>query len=325
MAPPQNRRFLLSCLRASVKQLSMSEFWLEIRIRVPGDEVDLVCARLEACGSCGVTVAEAALDTFVPPDPDELFGGVQELRAYFPGQPAEQLFERLRAELADLPRVLVEQDTVTEVRNADWAESWKQHFTALRIGRRLVIRPSWEERTAEPGVVEVVLDPGMAFGTGTHGTTRLCLEALAAAFESDSPPRRVLDVGTGSGILAIAAARLGADHVLACDIDDEVCRVASENVAANGVDRLVEVTRMPLETLPQGYDLVVANILAEENVRLASELVRRLSPGGRLILSGILREKENYVIEGFRSHFPGPPRVSHEDEWSCLVYLQGGG
>jgi len=303
----------------------MSEFWLEIHLQVPAEDVDLVCARLEECGSCGVVVAEASLDTFVPPDPDELFGGIQELRAYFPAQPVEPLLAHLREALADFPRVHLTNEVPGEVRNADWAESWKQHFSAMRIGRRLVVRPSWEEAPTEPGVAEVVLDPGMAFGTGTHGTTRLCLEALAEAFEQVPPPRRVLDVGTGSGILAIAAARLGADQVVACDIDDEVCRVAAENVSANGVEGQVEVTRMPLETLPLAYDLVLANILAEENVRLASELVRRLSPGGVLILSGILQEKEAFVVRGFQSYFSRPPQILHRDEWSCLVYRQGGG
>jgi len=297
----------------------MTKSWLEIILKAPAEAVDLVCERLEACGSCGVTVAEAELDTFVPPDPDTLFTGVLALRAYFPDQPVPELLARLRSELAGFPDVVVEEGAA-EVRNEDWAENWKQHFPAMRIGRRLVVRPSWEVFPLEAGDVEVLLDPGMAFGTGTHGTTRLCLEAVADCFDGAAPPKRVLDVGTGSGILAIAAARLGAKEVLACDIEDEVCRVARENVAQNGVQDLVEVTLEPLEELPAGYDLVLANILAEENVRLADELVRRLNPGGTLVLSGILQEKEAYVAQAFAGYFHAPPSIRHRDEWSCLVY-----
>jgi len=299
----------------------MTKSWLEIVLKAPAEAADLVCDRLEACGSCGVTVAEAELDTFVPPDPDALFVGTLTLRAYFPAQPVPELLARLRAELSSFPEVVMEGECA-EVRNEDWAENWKQHFPPVRIGRRLVVRPSWEAFPLEPGDVDVLLDPGMAFGTGTHGTTRLCLEAVADCFEEAVPPRRVLDVGTGSGILAIAAARLGAEEVLACDIEEDVCRVARENVAQNGVHDLVEVTLDPLEELPGGYDLVLANILAEENVRLAEELVQRLNPGGTLVLSGILQEKEAFVAQAFATFFHEPPVIRHRDEWSCLVYRQ---
>ncbi|PLX98020.1 MAG: 50S ribosomal protein L11 methyltransferase [Desulfuromonas sp.] len=298
----------------------MTNSWLEIAIQAPAEDVDLLCERLERCGSSGVTVAEAELDTFVPPDPDELFVGSLVIRAYFPEQDGELLLERLREELSDFPAASLASEGPQTVRNEDWAEGWKQHFSAVRIGPRLVVRPSWEDFNPGPGDVEVILDPGMAFGTGTHGTTRLCLEALAGCYESQIPPRRVLDVGTGSGILAIAAARLGAEQVVACDIDDEVCRVARDNVVQNRVESLVEVTREPLEALGDGFDLVLANILAEENVRLADELVSRVTPRGTLVLSGILQEKEDFVVDGFRRYFAEPPERFHRDEWSCLVY-----
>ena len=212
---------------------------------------------------------------------------------------------------------------VAEVRNEDWAEGWKQHFPVVKIGRRLVIRPSWEEYVPAAEDVVLVLDPGMAFGTGTHGTTRLCLDALAARFDRPDPPRRVLDVGTGSGILAMAAAALGAEQVLACDIDPESCRIATENVRNNRLQQQVVVTGEPLETLEGGFDLVLANILAEENIRLAKELVSRLRPGGQLVLSGILLEKEDLVVAAFAAYpLTGLQRLRRED-WSCLVYTRG--
>jgi ribosomal protein L11 methyltransferase len=210
--------------------------------------------------------------------------------------------------------------TFTVVRNEDWAEGWKQHSPTTRISRRLVVRPSWEEFTAQPDDVVIEIDPGMAFGTGTHGTTRLCLEAVAAALESEVPPQRVLDVGTGSGILAIAAAAYGAGEILACDIDPEACAIAFENAILNQVDEKISFTIAPLEELEGEFDLVLANILAEENIRLADALVARLASGGRLVLSGILIEKEEMVMNVFKAYGLGAPEVSHNEDWSCILY-----
>jgi ribosomal protein L11 methyltransferase len=165
----------------------------------------------------------------------------------------------------------------------------------------------------------VTLDPGMAFGTGTHDTTRLCLEALAQLFE-EQQLQRVLDVGTGSGILAIAAAALGAQQVVACDIEPESCRVAAENARLNLVDGRVQITDRPLEELEGDFQLVLANILAEENIRLAPQLVSRLTPGGSLVLSGILVEKEQLVIDALRTFALTGPDIVRTAEWSCLIY-----
>ncbi len=307
----------------------MNEPWLEVLIPVPAAAADLVCQELAEIGCAGVTVAEKVLDTFIPPDPDQELAGPQVLRAYFPpGTATEPLRREIRERLDRLagrfPELRGEAPEVRPVRQEDWAEGWKQHFPPVRIGRRLVIRPSWEPWEAAPGEAVVTLDPGMAFGTGTHGTTRLCLEALAECFEESSPPRRVLDVGAGSGILAIAAASLGAERVLGCEIDPEACAVARENVERNGAADRVEMTCAPLEELEGGFEVVLANILAEENVRLAPHLVRRLAPGGRLILSGILAEKEGLVREGFAPFFAAPPLLSVREDWVCLVYRREG-
>ena len=301
----------------------MSETWLTLKIMAPPGDVDLIGAALEECGCCAVIVGEQKLDTFVAPDPDELFRGQQELQAFFEQQDPGALLERVRQLLRAFPDAALVTPLPQEVRNEDWAEGWKQHFPAMRIGRRLIVRPSWESCALAADDVELVLDPGMAFGTGTHGTTRLCLEALAECFDGASPPDTVLDVGTGSGILAIAAARLGAGKVVACDIDEEVRRVAQENVLQNGVEGCVEVTLRPLEELSGGYDLVLANILAEENVRLADQLLEKLNRGGVLVLSGILQEKEALVTTAFNPRFSTPPRIERLEEWSCLIYSGG--
>lgn len=303
----------------------MTTNWYELRIKVPAEAVDLVGAALAELGCGGVTIEERVLDTFIPPDPNEPLQGDYELRAYFPADmPAEGLcqtvFDALQQLAAGVPGWTPGRPELLPVGNEDWAEGWKQHFSAVRIGPRLVVKPSWEDFAAAADDVVVELDPGMAFGTGTHGTTRLCLEAVAASYEQEVPPRRVLDVGTGSGILAIAAAALGAERVLACDIDPDACTVARENAEHNSVADRIEITVAPLEELEDGFDLVLANILAEENVRLAAELVRRVAPGGALVLSGILREKADMVATAFAAYPLTPPVISYSEDWACLVF-----
>ena len=164
------------------------------------------------------------------------------------------------------------------------------------------------------------LDPGMAFGTGTHGTTRLCLEFIAARHDAGAGLRRILDVGTGSGILAIAALALGAESAVACDIDPVAVETTYTNAAINGCEKSIEATLEPLEKIPGSFDLVVANILAEENVRLAPELCARVAPGGYLVLSGILAEKVDFVTQAFNPRFTASSKVKYAGEWACIEY-----
>jgi ribosomal protein L11 methyltransferase len=299
--------------------------WIEVVLTVPATVAETVGFVLAEMGSEGVTLENRELDTFVPPDPEEMVSETLALRAYFP-QPDDSaaLLSAIHHRMCELapafPGWEPQAPSFTVVRNEDWAEGWKQHFPTTRISRRLLVRPSWEAFTPQPDDVVIEIDPGMAFGTGTHGTTRLCLEAVAAAFESEVPPRCVLDVGTGSGILAIAAAAYGAEEIVACDIDPEACAIAFENAILNHVDEKISFTIAPLEELEGSFDLVLANILAEENIRLADALLARLAPGGRLVLSGILIEKEEMVINAFKSYGLGTPEISHNEDWSCLLY-----
>jgi ribosomal protein L11 methyltransferase len=302
----------------------MNDFWIEILIPVPAEGEDLLCNELQALGCAGVTVVERVLDTFEPPCHEHEKGAILLVRAFFPpNEDAEGLRQKVQDRLVWLAKLLPGLSTdlpqMQQVRQDDWAENWKQHFPPLHIGERLLIRPSWETHAPLPGQTVIELDPGMAFGTGTHATTRLCLEALAELLPTTGSAR-VLDVGTGSGILAMAAAALGASEVLACDIDADACRAAAENVARNGLDDRVTITAKPLEQLTGAFDVVLANILAEENIRLVGQFFQHLAPGGALILSGILQEKEAAVTSAFAAWPLHGPRISHREEWSCLVY-----
>lgn len=179
------------------------------------------------------------------------------------------------------------------VADEDWSENWKKYYKPFRIGSHLVVKPTWEPYEAQPGDQMIELDPGMAFGTGTHETTHMCMQLLEKHLR---PGMRVMDVGTGSGILAIAAARLGASDVLAIDIDPNAVKVAKENVALNGVESRVRVVEGDLcksEAIP--CDLAVANIVADAICMLAGPLTRHLQKGRLLICSGIIREREQDV------------------------------
>ncbi|MGI6376083.1 MAG: 50S ribosomal protein L11 methyltransferase [Anaerolineae bacterium] len=211
------------------------------------------------------------------------------------------------------------------LQHRDWAEAWKEHFPVLRIGQRLVVAPTWREHTPADGEVVVRLDPGMAFGTGLHATTRLCMVALEGLVR---PGDRVLDVGAGSGILSIAAALLGAGAVSAVDVDPICVQVTAENARLNGVaDRVTAAAgtlatggapRVPL-VQETGYDLVLANILAEVIIDMAHDFPRVLRSGGRLVVSGILAEKAADVAEALEAEGLQLDDRLLENGWAALV------
>jgi ribosomal protein L11 methyltransferase len=182
------------------------------------------------------------------------------------------------------------------VHEADWAEAWKAHFPVLRVARRLVIRPTWLDHRPAPGDVVIDLDPGMAFGTGLHPTTRLCLAATeAVADRALMAGARVLDVGCGSGILSIAAARLGAASVLGVDIDPIAIEATSANAATNGLRETIVAREGSLPSGAPPHDVVLANLIASVLVTLAAPLRDELRPGGVLVASGIFVDREAEV------------------------------
>ena len=203
---------------------------------------------------------------------------------------------------------------VREIKEEDWLESWKAQFTPLRIGRFLV-RPSWSDTTTAAGAIEIVLDPGMAFGTGLHPTTQQCLEALSTL---RLEARSLLDVGTGSGILAIAAAKRGATPVVAVDEDPLAVEAARENATRNGV--VIPVGEGSAADVPGRFEVVVANIVAPVLQRIAADLAGRLAPGGTLIVAGISLPKEEETREAFgRAGLVALDRTVRDD-WVALAW-----
>ena len=191
---------------------------------------------------------------------------------------------------------------VKRLRREDWVDSWKRHFQPIRIGDKLLVRPSWRKDKAAPGQAVVVLDPGLSFGTGQHATTKFCLRQLVAN-RSDSPARSMLDVGTGSGILAIAAAKLGYEPILAIDFDAVAVRVAGESAKRNRVAKQVQPTLRDVINLSEKarvkFDVVCANLMDHLLIESAERLISRVKPGGVLILAGILDSQFVQVQSAF--------------------------
>lgn len=304
--------------------------WKSFSIRIRREVIDASTRFLLDHGSLGTAYDEQILGTAGDPaDPIPPPPGVTRLTAYFPWD--TDLHELKQAFLDFLP-VLWESfgpgpetfDDAAEITDSGWAEKWKEHFHARKVGRRIVIKPSWESIEVEAGDIALTVDPGQAFGTGTHETTRMCLRFIEDVFDLSPPPRTALDVGTGTGILGIAAARLGAARVVGIDTDPVAVEVAGKNAAANGVSDAFRSENTPLAAVPGTFDLVLANLIAEILIDLASELVRRTAPGGHLVLSGILDGKSGWVVEEFEKHGAALVSETIDGQWAALL-LRGRG
>ena len=289
-------------------------------LELPVDRAEAASGLLHLAGAQGVEQVDG--DALPPPGESAPAAGVARLRGYFGEAAAAEAARRSLEDRLDV------HPSVTPIADEPWAESWKRHFRPLRLGRLEVV-PPWETARPPPeGTVRLVLEPGMAFGTGSHETTSLCLRAVDG-FLAARPGASVLDVGTGSGILAIAAALLGAGRVEATDNDPIAVRVAQENADRNGVGGAVRPSLAQLSDLDGSFDLVLANILANTLVELSAELRARVAPGGQLLLSGLLAAQADDVARAFVG-CPGPSDSAHflelprrrEADWMLLTLQQ---
>lgn len=204
------------------------------------------------------------------------------------------------------------------VQEEDWANAWKAYFRPTRVGERLVVIPSWESYELQEGDLPLHLDPGMAFGTGTHATTALCLRSLEKLVK---PGARVLDVGTGSGILAIAAKRLGAGEVVAIDVDPVAVKVAGENAAKNQVQ--LDVRHATLDQVEkEPADLIIANIIASIIIDIMPDVVDRMKSGARFLASGIIAEKRQQVLDAMTAAWLLPVEIREEGGWVAIVAMK---
>lgn len=312
--------------------------WLEFSVATDSETTEAVVELFNRYSRSGAVI-DMPLDCLehelppASPPPKQVF-----VKTYLPlDDRAEETRQRLEEGLWHLGQILpVAQPAIRVLVEEDWARAWKQQYHLIRAGRRTVIVPAWETYTPAPDEAVIRLEPGMAFGTGLHPTTRLCLESLE---KNLTPGCAALDVGTGSGILAIAAVKLGARSVLALDTDAVAVTVAQENAALNGVTSQITVQHGSLpgtaaqrwtstsEDVAGGlflletgrFDLVLVNILAPVIIALAPALASRLDSGGRLIAAGLVENQENEVVDALHAEGLQVLERTQEKDWVCLV------
>jgi ribosomal protein L11 methyltransferase len=314
--------------------------WHEITVLALEPSQEMVSHYMYEYGAAGVSIEESwtpdkprdtSLGQWYDKPLNDIRPGYAEIKGYYAEDTdVEAVVAKLRRALAELPAYGYDAGEFTfavkQVKDEDWANAWKQYFKPLQVSERLTIKPTWEDYSPRGDEVVIELDPGMAFGTGTHPTTALCLRVLERTVrEGDT----MIDVGTGSGILAIGAVKLGASRVLALDLDPVAVSSATENVKLNGLQDVIEVRRSDLlGVLNEGdasasvqppVDIVVANILAEIIVQFIDDVREVLKPGGIYIASGIYILKEADVKAGLlASGFEIIDRV-RQDDWVAIV------
>lgn len=299
--------------------------WLELTVSVHPEAIESVSELFSQYAPGGVAIEE----------PIELLDEGQEYRvitgqpvlvhAYLPIDGKEEEARQRIAEglwhFSSIGEHFVGELQTREVNEEDWANAWKDYFHVTHIGQRLVIRPSWREYTPKSHEVMLTLDPGMAFGTGLHPTTRLCLELVEQYTQQGM---RVLDVGTGSGILAIAAAKLGAASVYAIDNSSVAFESATSNVAENGLSDKIQTVLGILDDaeaqrMAGQYDLVVANIIAHIIGSIAPQLARVVAPTGQLVVSGIIEARLHDALDPLLAEGMEVVDERKIDDWLALV------
>lgn len=309
--------------------------WAEVSVDTSHEATDLVSEILQELGAAGVVIEDPALlneyirsglwDYTDLKESEET--EVVRVKAYWAlDEELEGKLQNLSERLASLAQHGIDKGAGAvswqAVADEDWAETWKEFFHTKKIGARTVIKPTWEEYEAKAGEIVVELDSGAAFGTGQHATTSLCIRALEDLVR---PGMTVFDVGTGSGVLAIVAAKLGAKRVEAVDFDPVAVRVAEENVRQNGASGIVDTHRSDLLQSVEGKaDLIIANIIADIVVRLLGEAHAYLAAGGTMLLSGIIEDRLADVVEAAGRHGFSVEKIEQEKGWAAVV-VKGGG
>lgn len=320
-------------------------YWHELTIHTTEEATEMISNFLHEAGAGGVSIEESGT---LNKERDTKYGelydrplndipeGQAEIKGYFAdGSDLEAIKNEVAERIEELHTYDIDPGEVTlswhRVHEDDWANAWKQYFKPMRVSERLTIKPSWEEYTAASADEHIIeLDPGMAFGTGTHPTTSLCLRTLESVIQGGED---VIDVGTGSGVLAIGAVLLGAKNVLAIDLDPVAVKSANENVALNRLESSIQVHEGDLLQViktSESHDMnqlnvklpvqvVVANILAEIILLFVEDVYAALQSGGIYIASGIYKNKEQIVHDALEQHGFVVEAKHRDDDWIAFV------
>ena len=306
--------------------------WIEIIVHTTTAGADMVSDCLMQEGASGTMVEDRAdipdptkpngiWEIIDPALPDSMPADVLVHAWFTPGAAFNELLSALRQRLTNLAASEPDFGTLKletrNVRDEDWAENWKKYYKPFRAGKHLLVKPTWESCDPLPGDRVIEIDPGMAFGSGTHETTAMCMELLEKTLRGGE---RVLDVGTGSGILAICAALCGARSVLAVDIDPDAVRTAAGNVAQNHLESIVTVSQGNLlDGIEAECEVCVANIIADVICTFAAPLKRHILPGGRFVCSGIIREREKDVSAALAAAGYDILEITRRGEWVAFL------
>lgn len=309
----------------------MDKDWIEISIVTSSEAVEAIQGILYTTDVKGVSVQDSEDVEFKKKNPgdwdyfDESILNIEEgavVKAYYNGETnIDEIVNYIKTGINNLKEYGINKGlgivTVSTVNEEDWANNWKKYYKPTRVGARVVIKPLWEEYDLKSHELLVELDPGMAFGTGTHETTRMCIQALERYVDENSI---VFDIGTGSGILAIAAAKLGAKEVIGGDLDPVAVSAAIENVKQNNLSDNIKILKGDLMEVVEGKaSVVVANIIADVIIFLTPQLRDYINENGVFISSGIIKDKKDEVIKTLIENGFEPIEVNNQGEWICIV------
>ncbi len=305
--------------------------WIEVKIKTSTEAIEAVANILYEVGVGGVVIEDP--NDLIFTEESVIWDDIEEsvleqkygeaiVKAYLPE--SEDLLDRIELIKENVERIpLYDLDkgsgevTTSEVFEEDWENSWKKYYKPKKVGKKIVVKPSWESYTAAEEEIIIELDPGMAFGTGTHETTMLCLQNLEKYVQTDST---VFDIGCGSGILSIAAAKLGASKVIGVDIDDVAVMTSQKNVLENHVEDIVEIKKGNLmDVVDEKADVIVSNIIAEIIIEMAADVTYFLKEDGVFIASGIILEKVDPVLRALEENGLQTVIVDKMGEWASIV------
>lgn len=305
--------------------------WCEISIQTTHEATEIIAEILRDLGASGVVIEDLELlnDYITSGKWDYTDISIAEhtevvtVKAYLAvNDELNGKLTALREEMAKLQErgLDIKPGTITqnELEDQDWADTWKQYFHCEKPGKKIVIKPTWEAYDTKPGEIIVELDPGAAFGTGTHATTSMCIRRLEDMIQ---PGMKVFDVGTGSGILSIVSAKLGAKDIQAVDYDDSVLKIVEENLCQNHVQDMVSVAQSDLmQNIHGKADLVIANIVADIIIRLFPQLDEHLAANGQLLTSGIIEDRIDDVLKAAQEYGYEAVNRMEEKGWACITF-----